>query len=199
MKILFRIFALVTMVILCACASREIRPQKETGAESPDSITSEDAKSSREGEILPPPETRKGSETLKLVRVLEGGVCKNDEQGAKGVFLLYSSPDDIARLKKEKGAQIFSEYEKQIQGFSLVAFDKAVRASDIGVDPFALDNADAQRKVAKQVVKEFDDAIENDVTQFEKTTTLTIDVKPFEPYLEFYVNECEATHTHSQP
>ena len=127
---------------------------------------------------------------------MEGGACKNDKQGAQGVFLIYSDPDDIERIKREKGSEIFSAFEKEIQEFSLVALDKAVKSIEITVDPFALDEADAQSKVFIRLAKSFRLFVEKDIARFQEKTSLTVEIIPFKRTFEFYINNCEVAHAH---
>ena len=65
----------------------------------------------------PPLTLVKGNKTLNLVRIMDGGACKNDYQGVKGAFLVYADPTDIDRIKRDKGPQIFSDFESKIQIF----------------------------------------------------------------------------------
>ena len=58
----------------------------------------------------PPMTIMKGEKKLNLVRIMDGGICKNEFQGAKGAFLLYADSNDIERIKREKGAAIFSDF-----------------------------------------------------------------------------------------
>lgn len=42
----------------------------------------------------------KMGKSLQLVRIMEGGACKNTQQGAFGLFKLYANLDDIKRIKR---------------------------------------------------------------------------------------------------
>lgn len=199
MRMIPRLFVIVASLALVSCATQDAKREQNARPDTSKRPSYPEAGSLSGGARVPPPSRQKGSKTLKLVRVMEGGACKDDDQGAKGVFLVYSDPEDIERIKDEKGKQIFADFERKIQGFSLVAFDRVVKASEIAVDPFALDIDDAQSKVATKLIKKFAETIQIDIEKFEQATTLTIDVVPFAPSFEFYVNDCEATHTHSDP
>lgn len=196
MKIVFRLVVVIAALAIMSCATWELKPERNAEPLSPDKILLPEIKSSRNDNRFPPHSKRKGSELLQLVRLMEGGACKNDYQGAKGIFLLYSSPTDIERIKSEQGKQVFVDFEKQIQKFSLVAFNQAVKATNIVQNPFALDSDDAQRKVAVELIRNFSDAVANYIEDFQEKTKLTIDVVPFAQSFEFFINGCEATHIH---
>ena len=192
MKAINKIIILATIICLTtACASKKIEPSDER-VKQPESAT----ESTYTDSPNPPPTFEKGSKELKLVRMMEGGACKTDKEGAKGVFLIYSDPVDIERIKLEKGTDIFSSFEKEIQDFSLVALDNAVKSTDISDDPFALDNADAQSKVFDRLAMSFRSYVTVEIAKFEQKTSLTIAIITFKRTFEFYINNCEATHMH---
>ena len=145
---------------------------------------------------IPPPILEFGSKQLKLTRIMEGGACKNEREGTKGIFLIYSDPADIKRIKAEQGTEIFAEFEKEIQDLSLLALNQAVQSTEIRVDPFALDQSDAQSKVFMRLAKAFRLAITKDITDFQQKTSLAIEIIPYKRTFEFYINNCEATHSH---
>jgi len=72
----------------------------------------------------------KAGKSLSLVKIMEGGACKNMREGAKGTFLLYADPDDIERIKKQQGKQAFAKFEQKITDFSVFALQKAVKQLD---------------------------------------------------------------------
>jgi len=135
----------------------------------------------------------KDGKTLNLVRSMDGAVCKNDLEGAKGTFLLYAYPVDIERIKREKGTKIFSEFESKIQAFSAQVLQEAVDKTNLSEDPFVLDNEEAQQKLAQQLDNNFRNTVTEAINTFEKETTLTIDVSAFRPSFIFYQKGCEAT------
>jgi hypothetical protein len=141
----------------------------------------------------------KGSKKLNLVRIMDGGACKNDFQGAKGTFLLYANPGDIDRIKREKGPQIFSDFENKIQALSTEALQQAMDVTNLAEDPFALGDDEAQQKLAKQLTGNFRIAITDAINTFEKETTLTIDISAFAPSFIFYQKGCEAIQTDENP
>ncbi|MDO9103453.1 MAG: hypothetical protein Q7U57_00690 [Methylovulum sp.] len=135
----------------------------------------------------------KNGKTLNLVRIMDGAVCKNDLEGAKGSFLLYAYPADIARIKRDKGAKIFSEFEGKIQSFSEHVLQEAIDKTNLSKDPFALGDDEAQQKLAQQLDENFRNTVAKAINAFEKETTLTIDVAAFPSSFVFYQKGCEAT------
>jgi hypothetical protein len=125
---------------------------------------------------------------------MDGGICKNEFQGAKGAFLLYADPNDIDRIKREKGAAIFSAFETKIQDISGDVLQEAIDKTNLSEDPFALGEDDAQQKLANQLTKNFRNAAADAIERFKKETTLTIDITAFSPSLIFYQKGCEVTH-----
>ncbi|MDP2902589.1 MAG: hypothetical protein Q8N96_05725 [Methylovulum sp.] len=135
----------------------------------------------------------KAGKTLNLVRVMDGAVCKNDLEGAKGTFLVYAYPADIERIKREKGTKIFSGFERKIQAFSEQVLQAAVDKTNLSEDPFALGDDEAQQKLAQQLDSNFRNSATEAINAFEKETTLTIDISAFPPSFVFYQKGCEAT------
>lgn len=189
MKASMHILLSLVFIALAACSSQEVKQDANAmPAPSQSPIAIED---SIQGSGQNPPLTQaKGDKTLNLVRVMDGGACKNDFQGAKGTFLLYADPTDIERIKSEKGTQIFSEFESKIQAFSTAALQEAINATNLAEDPFALGADEAQEKLTKQLSKNFRNSVANAVAGFQKETTLTIDVVPFAPSFIFYQQGC---------
>ena len=139
----------------------------------------------------PAPSKLKGNRSLKLIKLLDGGVCKDDQQGVMGVFLLYASPEDFERIKQANGTEIFKDFEAEIQAFSLHAFKHAVNSTHIAINPFALDQDDARNQVATELIRKFNTAIQPDIAAFEQKSSLTIDIEPFSRSFQFYINGCE--------
>ncbi len=192
MKASVHILIGMVFMALAACSSQEVKQDTKT-MPTPDksSATIDD---SAQGSGQNPPLTQaKGDKTLNLVRIMDGGACKNDYQGAKGAFLLYADPADIERIKSEKGPQIFSDFENKIQNFSTEALQEAINATNLAEDPFALGADEAQEKLTKQLSKNFRSSVADAVNSFQKETTLTIDVVPFAPSFIFYQQGCAAT------
>jgi hypothetical protein len=126
---------------------------------------------------------------------MDGAACKNDFEGVKGTFLVYASPDDIARIKGKKGAKVFSDFETKIQNFSEDVLQHTVNVTHLAEDPFALGKDEAQEKLAAQLSANFRRAAVTAIAAFEKATGLTIDVAAYPPSLVFYLHGCEATLT----
>ena len=125
---------------------------------------------------------------------MDGGICKNEFQGVKGAFLLYADTNDIARIKRKKGAAIFNTFETKIQSISGKILQEAIDKTNLSEDPFALDENDAQQKLADKFINNFRNAGIDDIAAFKKETTLTIQITAFPPSLVFYQKGCEAVH-----
>ncbi|GAB6142074.1 hypothetical protein JCM14076_28030 [Methylosoma difficile] len=139
----------------------------------------------------PPMSIKQGKKTLGLVRIMDGGVCKNPQQGTRGSFLIYADLDDIKHIKKQKGEKIFAEFETKIQEFSAEALQEAVDQTNLGQDPFVLDNQEAQDKLAKQLDSQFQKAVAGALKQFKKDHHLTVDVVAFQPSFIFFQSGCD--------
>ncbi len=192
MKASVYFFIGLIFMALAACSTQEVKQDtKAVPAPNQSSATIDD---SAQGSGQNPPLTQtKGDKTLNLVRIIDGGACKNDFQGAKGAFLLYADPADIERIKAEKGPQIFGDFENKIQAFSTEALQDAINATNLTEDPFALGADEAQEKLTKQLSKNFRNSVADAVNNFQTETTLTIDVVPFAPSFIFYQQGCAAT------
>jgi hypothetical protein len=141
----------------------------------------------------------KGEKKLNLVRIMDGGACKNDLQGVKGTFLLYADPSDIDRIKKDKGNKIFSDFESKIQAIASDSLQQAINESNLAEDPFALGEEEAQQKLAKQLTQNFNSASTVPIKGFEKETTLTIAITTFVPSFIFFQKGCEALRMDENP
>ncbi|MDO9162299.1 MAG: hypothetical protein Q8N35_00320 [Methylococcaceae bacterium] len=176
-------FSLLTVT---ACTSQ---PAKDTQPVSAPPAIATPATS----EQAPPLTELKNGKTLNMVRVMDGAACKNDLQGVKGTFLVYANPDDIERIKREKGAQIFADFEIKIQNLASEALQTATDATNLAEDPFAISAQVVQQKIANQLTANFQDSIAAGLQRFQQDTTLSIDIVPFTPSLIFYQKACEAT------
>jgi hypothetical protein len=192
MKLSVHIFISLIFMALAACSTQEVK-QDTKAMPAPDKSPATIDDSAQGSRQNPPLTQTKGDKTLNLVRIMDGGACKNDFQGAKGAFLLYADPADIERIKTEKGPQIFSDFENKIQTFSTAALQDAINATNLAEDPFALGADEAQEKLTKQLSKNFRNSVADAVNSFQKETTLTIDVAPFAPSFIFYQQGCAAT------
>ncbi len=146
------------------------------------------------------PETlsrQKNDKELKLVRVMEGGACKNERQGVTGMFMLYAHPADVERIKKARGPKVFAGFERDISKFSMQALQKAVNGSEFSKFVYIEEETKAaKKKTTAQLLKKFDDHVATAISQFEKETTLTITVEPSVESLQFYVDGCDLPHAH---
>ncbi len=192
MKTSVHILISLAFMALAACSTQEVK--QDTKAMPVPDKSSATIDDSAQGSGQNPPLTQtKSDKTLNLVRIMDGGACKNDFQGTKGAFLLYADPTDIERIKTEKGPQIFSDFENKIQTFSTAALQDAINATNLAEDPFALGADEAQEKLTRQLSKNFRNSVADAVNSFQKETTLTIDVVPFAPSFIFYQQGCAAT------
>jgi len=192
MKASVHILIGMVFMALAACSSQEIKQETKAApapGKSP-AIIDDSAQGSGQN---PPLIQAKGDKTLNLVRIMDGGACKNDYQGAKGAFLLYADPADIERIKSEKGPRIFSDFENKIQAFSTDALQEAINATNLAEDPFTLGADEAQEKLTKQLSNNFRNSVAGAINNFQQETTLTIDVVPFAPSFIFYQQGCAAT------
>lgn len=193
MKASLHILIGMAFIALTACSTQEVK-QDAKSLPAPDKLPAITDDSLQRSGQNPPLTLLKGDKTLNLVRVMDGGACKNDFQGAKGTFLVYADPADIERIKREKGPQIFGDFETKIQTFSIQALQEAINATNLAEDPFALGADETQEKLTKQLSNNFRNSIADAVNLFQTETTLTVDVVPFAPSLIFYQQGCEATH-----
>ncbi|MFA5982493.1 MAG: hypothetical protein WC782_00605 [Methylococcaceae bacterium] len=140
----------------------------------------------------PPLTALKNGRTLRLVRIMDGGSCKDNRQGAKGVFLLYAEPTDVERIKHEQGAKVFTGFEKRLETIASTALQEAINGINFDEDPFSLGEDDAQSKLSLQLSNFFRSAVASPLDSFSKTTTLTVDVVSFPPSFIFFREGCNA-------
>ncbi len=179
------IIAIVTL--LTACSSQPTQPVQSA---KPEPVAEDDSFSTAD-KIDPAKMTKiKQGKTLQLVRIMEGGACKNDRQGVVGMFLLYAYPEDIERIKKTSSAQVFAEFEQQITDFSMHAVQQAVNDTDFPDYLFITDQMAIENALAS-VYSNFKSAVADKIVQFENETTLTIDVDSSVNYLQLLLQGCE--------
>lgn len=183
----------IAFIALTACSTQQAKQETEP-LSTPEKLPAISDNLSQKSGQNPPLTLIKEDKTLNLVRIMDGGACKNDFQGAKGSFLIYADPVDIKRIKDDKGPQIFSDFENKIQSFSTQALQEAINATNLNEDPFSLGADEAQEKLTKQLSNNFRSSIANPLKLFQEETTMTIDVVPFAPSFIFYQQGCEATH-----
>jgi len=138
----------------------------------------------------------KAGKTLKLSRIMEGGACNNNQQGAIGLFSLYANPDDITRIKQQQGPEVFASFELLIETFSMRALQLTVNHLDFksGID--ALNKNHVQQLLADRFTVLFAGSIAEDITEFEANTSLTIDVISQPDSLTIYQDNCKTPHEH---
>lgn len=129
----------------------------------------------------PPSTIQKAGKTLQLGRILDGGACKNAQQGVKASFLLYASTDDIKKIQRKQGAKIFTKLEKSITDFSMAALQKVANKLNYN------------NELPQQFVTLFEVESGPSIKHFQTTNGLNIAVKPMLSELVFYTNGCEAT------
>ena len=192
MKAGVKFLTIMTLITLAACSTQKVKQDAATDTapdQSPIVANEAEAMSGQN----PPMTLMKDGKKLNLVRVMDGGICKNEFQGAKGVFLLYTDPNDLERIKREKGTAVFSAFETKIQAIAANGLQEAIDKTNLSEDPFALGEDEAQQKLAKQLVHNFRNAAADAIDSFQKETTLPIDITIFPPSLIFYQKGCEVT------
>jgi len=138
----------------------------------------------------------KMGQTLQLVRVMEGGACKNGQQGVFGLFKLYANLDDIERIKQAQGPEVFADFELSIQDFSMHALQQAVNRFDFKIAANSPNKKHSQAQQVKSFSMLFTDLVSKDIKAFEAKTTLTLDVIPDIDALLIYTDGCEIPHAH---
>jgi hypothetical protein len=182
----------ITFITMAACSTQELKGDSST-ITATDKLTTPAYEAEKISGQNPPMTIMKDGKKLNLVRIMDGGICKNEFQGAKGAFLLYADPTDIERIKREKGAAVFKDFETKIQDISGDVLQEAVENTNLSEDPFALGEDEAQQKLANKLANNFRKAAFDAITMFQKETTLTIDIIPFPPSLVFDQKGCEPT------
>jgi len=201
-----QLLAAVMLANLLACSSQPTQ-QNQAAQASPETIMPGKGKTEAPA-IQPPPVLKnhglaqsgqnppmliqQGKNKLALVRIMDGGVCKNPQQGTKGSFLIYADLEDIKGIKKKKGEQIFKEFEAKIQQFAAESLQNAVDLTNLDVDPFVADNDDAQEKLARQLVGNFQHTVAKALQDFKRHTGLNLDVVPFQPSFIFFQQGCDS-------
>lgn len=180
-----KILANIAMIlVMTSCSTQSVKQDAETPA-------SEEAEALNLSKQEPPLVSFKGNQTLNLVRIMDGAVCKNDQQGAKGEFLLYADPKDLDRIKQDQGEKIFRDFEQKIEIFSANVFEQVISNTTLTEDPFALGDYEAHQKLAQQVADSFKGAIANDIDHFQQETGLPIDIVAFPSSFVFYHKGCD--------
>ena len=179
-----------------ACSTQSIQPELNMPAKPVDSEVSVTTIASENAVLIPGLTKVKAGETLKLVRIMEGGACNNNQQGVVGVFSLYANPDDIIRIKQLQGPGVFAGFESLIEKFSIRALQHTVDHLDFQSGIYAQNEKDLQPQVTDRFAALFIDSIAEDITKFEAKTSLTIDVISQSDSLTIYHNNCKIPHEH---
>jgi hypothetical protein len=185
----------ITFISLAACSTQVIKQGTTAANSNTPAITDKSPAIANEAEQTsgqnPPMTIMKGDKKLSLVRIMDGGICKNELQGAKGAFLLYADQNDIDRIKREKGSAIFNAFETKIQDLAGDVLQEAIDKTNLAEDPFTLGEDEAQQKLTNKLAHNFHNAASDATNKFQKETTLTIDITAFPPSLVFYQKGCE--------
>ncbi|EIC31105.1 hypothetical protein Metal_3456 [Methylomicrobium album BG8] len=188
-----KLFTAIVVSLLSACATQPT-PQPDTAAKATEpkpQVRQEELPPDYNPYIDPPLTIIKDGKSLNLVRIMDGGICKNELQGASGSFLVYADPHDIDRIKQEKPKEIFQDFETKIQNLSTDILQQAIDQTNLTDDPFSLDDDVMQEKLTEQLTKNFHKAAAGPLSAFIRETTLTIEVTPFPPSLTFYQKGCD--------
>ena len=181
------------LALTAACATVEQKPQIGPVTAYPETTVAKPAPSPAK---TPFPRLKtNGHQELILVRMMEGGGCKNELEGARGEFLVYVNREDIKRIKADKGSGVFSEYDKQIQDFSLETFVEILRETRFIGNPFSSDNSDAAKQLAGELADKFEAKIKARQKQFEQETGLRVDIDPLRTSFEVSMDGCEIQRT----
>lgn len=189
------VIAAVFISLAAACTTE---PAKPTVEEEPDDFSLFTVDPLEAAEDAPPSTHVKDARTLNLVRIMEGGACKNDREGVEGLFLLYADPDDIERIKISQGAQIFGDFEREIETMAAAALQETIKGIYIAGDSFFPDSPTGRQDRVTEFSLQFADTIENAIDAFQQRTSLTIDIVPFSPSLYFYTDGCEISSEHGE-
>jgi hypothetical protein len=200
-----KFLTIITFITLAACSTQETKQDATTSDNSiADPIEKSQSAADSGLQISgknPPLTIMKGKKKLTLVRIMDGGICKNETQGVKGSFLLYADPNDIKRIKQKKGTGVFRAFETKIQELTADVLHEAIEKTNLSEDPFALSEEDAQQKLVNELVKNFRIIAADPIKRFQKDTSLTIDIIAFPPSLVFYQKSCvelQSTETDNQ-
>lgn len=183
----------VAISLLSACSTQPVQRQDAAAATVKPLPQQEKPSDNYDAANNPPLTMLKGAKTLNLVRVMDGGICKNELQGASGSFLLYADPKDIERIKREKSKVIFKDFEVKIQNLASEILESAINQTNLTVDPFSLGDDVMQERLAAELTKNFRNAASRPLDAFTRETTLTIEVMPFSPSLIFYQKGCDVS------
>jgi hypothetical protein len=191
MKAFVRVFISVAFIGFSACSTQQVS-KDNTVAPIPEKkpVTSQNNKELNNSQN-PPMTITKDGKTLNLVRVMDGGVCKDSREGVKGTFLVYANAEDIARIKQAQGTKIFATFETKIQSLAETGLLDAVNQTNLAANPFSLGADEAKENMARDLNRNFRSAVANSLKKFEVDTGLAIDVDTYPPSLEFFQQGCQ--------
>lgn len=191
MKAFVRVFISVAFMGFSACSTQQL-PKDTTVAPIPEKkpVTSQNNKE-LDTSKKPPMTISKDGKTLNLVRVMDGGVCKDSHEGVKGTFLVYANAEDIERIKRAQGAKIFATFETQIQSLAETGLMDAINKTNLAANPFSLGADEAKENMVRDLNQNFRLAVANPIKKFEADTSLAIDVDTYPPSLEFFQQGCQ--------
>lgn len=191
---MFAILAIVS-ISLVACTSESVRSKADEESEDFTFYPSEPMEASDD---VPSPTHVKDGVMLRLVRVMEGGACKNEREGVEGLFLLYADPGDVERIKVTEGTRIFGDFEREVETISAMALQETIKSIYLGGDSLFPESPTSLQNMLNEFELQFADTIESAIDAFQQKTTLTIDILPFMPSLYFYNEGCELGHEETE-
>lgn len=136
----------------------------------------------------------KSGEILELVRIMEGGACKNEKSGAIASFMLYANSDDLKRLKQNQGTEVFADFEQTINDFSMLALQQALEKLDFEAGANSETEDTRLQQLQEELSVLFIDNIADNIVKFENDSSLMIDVIP--NAWSLYLDGCEIPHEH---
>lgn len=196
MNKIYRLLTIILLTMLSACSTQSVKTTSISESSTIQPKASEAAVILDKSLAAPDLYMTKNSKTLKLTKIMEGGACKDNQQGALGLFRLYTNPDDVKRIKQSQNVGVFADFEKSIQLFSMQALQQAVDQLDFQSYLFEIDENKVKKNLATQLSHLFIQLISDDIAEFETNTTLMIDVSPLPDSLTIYLNGCEMAHDH---
>lgn len=196
MKQYITLLAGIFLVLISACSTQSSQPLSNPDSVPINPIETGTTISIDNSLAAPDLFLDKAGKTLKLVRIMEGGACKNELQGAISMFRVYANHDDIKRITEKQGTSVFNNFQTRIERFSMHSLQQTVDQLSFQLDPFAINLDDAKQKIATQLINTFENLIVDELTKFETETTLIIDVKPMSNSLIIFLDECSTPHPH---
>ena len=186
----------IILPMFSACSTQSVQPELNSSAKPVDLEVSVTKIPSENASMMSALTKIKAGKTLKLVRIMEGGACNNNQQGAVGLFSLYANPDDITRIKQQQGPVVFASFESLIETFSMRAVQQTVDRLDFKSDIDTQSKNHVQQQLTDRFSALFVTTITEDIAEFETKTTLTIDVISQPDSLTIYQDNCKTPHEH---